>query len=928
MRPLRLELEGFTSFRERTVVSFENTDLFVLTGATGSGKSSLIDAMVFALYGSVPRYGDRRLVAPVISQGMLRARVRLDFEAGGRNLTAVRLVQRTASGGASTKEARLEQCGRDGSPSLTLASTADDLSATIEGEVIGLGLDHFTKCVVLPQGEFATFMRAKPRERQDLLTRLLDLGLYDRLRERANQGARDEGNRAEALQQRLDTELSSATEEAVQGAEARLGTLEDLRDRIRETVPKLDELDEAVDTAKKDERNAKRLLDSLEGVHVPDGTEALAEKSQRAERAVTDARTVEDQAVVRREAADKVRRSLPERASLEASRAGWDRLTGLQRKRSELTYKLERAEKELSDAKDSEAAASAGLDEAELALKALPERAEIIGIGEKREEVAKRETEITESRRELADTDRLLDDAKEAEATARDHLRAAHEALAHIRVEHAAADLRGHLREGEPCPVCLQEVGSLPKCDEFAEIEAAEVAVREAETAADRARTEREGRDRRRAAVDASLTEQRKSAEALRESLKNAPTPEKATELLARIKDTGMQVDDARRKLDEARKRRERCASHRDQVKMKHEMVTGDLRDLKNDLVDAPNPEEISCLLEDIAAADHALKEAGAQEAEARERTKNAQSHLDSLEARRRSAWRKYRDTRDGVAGLGPPVSREGDLAGSWTDLTDWAGAREREQRKQLEVAQGTAAAATTEGDKLRSGLIALCREGGLELGEGDDPATRCAEALGSARSSLHHLRTAREERGRVEARLREVRHRAAVASELGTHLSARGFGQWLQNRILRHLVSGATARLKELSRGQYSLDLNSSNEFQVIDHRNADQARPARTLSGGETFLASLALALSLAEQVAGLAASGNARLESLFLDEGFGTLDPETLDVVAATIDQLGAERMVGLVTHVPELAERIPVQYKVRKVGNSSSVERVET
>ena len=74
-------------------------------------------------------------------------------------------------------------------------------------------------------------------------------------------------------------------------------------------------------------------------------------------------------------------------------------------------------------------------------------------------------------------------------------------------------------------------------------------------------------------------------------------------------------------------------------------------------------------------------------------------------------------------------------------------------------------------------------------------------------------------------------------------------------------------------------------------------------------------------------MAARGSTKLEALFLDEGFGTLDSETLDVVASTIEQLGTERMVGIVTHVSELADRIPVQYRVRKVGNSSSVERVE-
>jgi exonuclease SbcC len=113
-----------------------------------------------------------------------------------------------------------------------------------------------------------------------------------------------------------------------------------------------------------------------------------------------------------------------------------------------------------------------------------------------------------------------------------------------------------------------------------------------------------------------------------------------------------------------------------------------------------------------------------------------------------------------------------------------------------------------------------------------------------------------------------------------------------------------------------------------VIDHGNADAVRLARTLSGGETFLASLALALSLADQVAEMAAGGAARLESIFLDEGFGTLDPDTLGVVASAIEELGSRgRMVGIVSHVRELAEAIPVRYDVTKGPHSSTVVRVD-
>ncbi len=110
-----------------------------------------------------------------------------------------------------------------------------------------------------------------------------------------------------------------------------------------------------------------------------------------------------------------------------------------------------------------------------------------------------------------------------------------------------------------------------------------------------------------------------------------------------------------------------------------------------------------------------------------------------------------------------------------------------------------------------------------------------------------------------------------------------------------------------------------------MVDHWSGDSVRSVRTLSGGETFLASLALALALAESLAELSTGGRAAeaLESLFLDEGFGTLDSETLDVVVGALDALhGGRRLVGIVTHVRELAERLPARLEVRRAGSVST------
>ena len=139
-------------------------------------------------------------------------------------------------------------------------------------------------------------------------------------------------------------------------------------------------------------------------------------------------------------------------------------------------------------------------------------------------------------------------------------------------------------------------------------------------------------------------------------------------------------------------------------------------------------------------------------------------------------------------------------------------------------------------------------------------------------------------------------------------------------------LVDGASRILRELSAGQYEL-VHDKGEFYVVDHHDAALRRAVRTLSGGETFQASLALALALSEQLAGLS-TGTASLESILLDEGFGTLDAASLDTVAATLENLAArgDRMVGVVTHVDALAERVPVRLRVSKDARSARVQRV--
>ena len=925
MRPLRLELEGFTSYREPTVVDFSDTDLLVFTGATGSGKSSLIDAMIFALYGSVPRYDHASLIAPVISQGKVRARVRLDFEARGRSYTAVRVVQRTATG-ATTREARLEEHA-NGQPVRTLAATESDLSACVQNDVIGLALDHFTKCVVLPQGEFAAFLRAKPAERRQLLERLLGLGLYERLRKAANLRWKLEEGRADNLQWQLDSVLAHATSGAIDRGEARVEVLDRLRKHIDEAAIQLNDLDAKIRAATDRSATATEQLGRLAGVRVPEGTAQLATRHREAERGLEQATEAWTAAAGRLRDARSARESLPEKAAVEKVVEKRDHLTRREAEIARTRRALETAAETVAEAARNEKSVREEFAQARQRLKELPEQSELESIAGQHEQLARLDGDLERSRRELAQAEQAYAEAAHRKTEADRELESATQSFETLRTAHSAADMAHHLRLGEACPVCLQTVAQLPGHTVPADLDEARERHQTAREASQRATDEYGRRASAKTARATALDERTKTTESLRLSLAEAPAPAAITAIMAEVAKTNSRLRLLEKRLEDAtaeRTGREREANDATATLKQQEKFAASLR---ADLATAPSPEEITRLLDRIRAADDLLRQARTEEESARQAHETARQSLKRWKSRLGGAWSEYHAARDAVAEMRPPDVVEGDLAGSWEAMSQWAENTLAATKAVIAQADSDRTAASRERSRIEAETRQRCAVDHLTLDPHEDPAQKVAEALGAARKELDHLRTAAAERKRVQTEAGETRARALVAKDLGNHLGARKFGAWMQNQILTWLVEGATARLHELSSGHYSLDLSDRNDFLVIDHRNADEPRLARTLSGGETFLASLALALSLAEQVANLAAHGNTRLEALFLDEGFGTLDSETLDVVAATIEQLGTERMVGLVTHVPELAGRIPVQYRVTKVGNSSSVERVE-
>ncbi len=810
MRPILLEMEGFSSFRQKAMVRFDDCDLFVLTGRTGSGKSSVIDALTFALYGSISRLDNAGAVAPVINQGSIRARVSLTFIAGSHRYTLTREVSRKSS-----TKAALE---RDDVP---VAASVREVDREI-ASLLGLSFEQFTKSVVLPQGDFAEFLHANSKDRQDLLVKLLDAELFRRVQKQASGRAstlkadldRTEHDlvreqttirhRASALGfEVLDDHLSEEDEDAAGDAGTlRVGVLSSLVKRVEAAVAELQRLATEKRAVDDEAERCRGASSQLEAVVTPPSLQDLQQRLDGARAAVRAAEETLQLAEDAQVEAEKSLATLPPRADVTAIVKLWEQHS------------------------------------AQLGLLGPAEGALAKAVANVVNAVAAQESAETFAARAMAEREGVL------------------------QQNHAFAAAQG-LSAGDACPICGETLAHAPALPTPAGIDAAQSVLVQAELAVEAARRT--------------------------------------------VNTTGKTEAAAREKLDGLSALK---------VQLEREL------DGKNALSTCRES------LDQIALAEVAVTEARDALIAARDTLTKGRKTLSALDDETTAAWTKFSERTTACAALGtPPHRKENDLTGSWGALEAWARAEAAAYHEKAQVAATTGTHLAEQAKAQAASQYDDCAALAVIVEPGQHPLLAANAAQTHAERDLADLQAATVERRRLDNERTLLRTDWQAAESLNSHLRANRFEQWYLEEALSRLLEGASATLRELSAGQYSLKLDENRkDFLVVDHTNADETRPVKTLSGGETFLASLSLALALADEIALLAPATAPRLEALFLDEGFGTLDPDTLDTVAGAIEELGARgRMVGIVTHVPELAERVPVRFKVTKVGGTSRIDR---
>jgi exonuclease SbcC len=795
MRLSRLEISGFGAFRDPTTVDFTDTDFFALVGPTGSGKSTVIDAICFALYGSVPRYEDKRLSRYVVTLGASESRVSLNFELEAKTYVATRVVRRAANGSVSTKEARLECIDS----AEVLAGAEREMNAAVVG-LLRLDFDDFTKCVVLPQGDFAQFLRAKGEERRALLIKLLNLEVYLEVGQLAGRRGEEAKSKVDLLRQRV-AELAFATDDARKAVASRSKAIVKLAAAANKARPKIDESLRQAEAQQRDETAARKLMGALAKVTVPDEARRHGDALAAALRVLKEAQEAAIGARADRQKVEETTGRLPDLAELRGALLAHQSLATCEGRLAGATALAQSTAAE-------EAQAKQVLEEAERAL----DRARV----------------------ELAD----------------------------LKTAHQAEDLAQHLTIGEACPVCLQVVKSRPK---------------------------------------------HHAPQALTSATRAEQTADKAVATARRALTTPIGLAGKAKGTAEALIKE--CDGLRAQVKAH------------------PDPDKLAATTSEVSGKLDALDSARKAEDAAATAITAKQGVVEKLGAKTSQLETTYGGQRDAVAALGPPARTDAALLVDWEALAFWAGGAVEVQENLATKAASAVAEHMAVAQTQTTALIDGCAELELDVsGTVVEVLTTLAEAGASAEAESRRITDAIAESKEKTTQVKGLDEQAEVASLLRAVLRSNRFPEWLVTEALELLVLDASATLRGLTNDEFSLALG-EQEFMVIDHANADERRSARTLSGGETFQAALALALALSDQIRNLAAEGAPMLDALFLDEGFGTLDPETLETVAATIENLGQSgRMVGIITHVRELAERVPVRFEVRKGPRTSTIEKL--
>jgi exonuclease SbcC len=982
MRLHKLEVAAFGPYVRREVVDFDvlgADGLFLLHGDTGAGKTTLLDAIAFALFGVVPgaRGETKRLRCDQAEPDDV-TEVVLELTVQGHRLRIVRNPEyqrpKRRGEGTTTQQAKASLSWLSpvpGGQQPEGITRIDEVARTVE-RLLGMTSAQFFQVVLLPQGEFARFLRADTTEREKLLESLFGTGRFgdvekwfanlrtERFRdlEQRTQSVREwvarfaQVAKAEAPEEGQREWVEAVLREAAEAVEAaeplerlslaardkaevdlqdRLAAAECVR-RVRAAHGKLAELAEQ---AEERQLWTAEVADAGRAAVVVD---AAAQLDKRVTRLKQVQRVEAGRAKELEAAGHQASGEIPAlRAEAGTLREEAGELAGLVAESGEQRSDGVRLEKLGEVAR--KAAAKVGVLGEELL--AVPER--VRALREQLSAATEAEGRLEGVRAQSAELATALRDAndlppaEQAVAKAQEVLRVAvdeHQLarqrwldVRERRVDGMAAELAAGLAGGVPCPVCGSDDHPVPAqpVDGFVD----EKQEREAERAEQQA-------VRRREQLVTALHEAETKLTGLRERLGERTRDELVAESgeararLARLSELAAGKTGLEKAVAEAEAKAGKLTEQRGIAEQAVTAAETEARALAARMDERAQRLEVARgeHIDVEARRTHLLSVVTVLEALAEART-NRDVEQERVDELRRAVEEALLVNEFTTIGQARAAARQPAVV---ADL--------ERRLSEAQLAEASARAVFAEPE-----LFGVSPDDFVDV----DSASQVAkEARVQADLALVAYRSASERSGEltklagrmssamaalapVEEAYAELKALAEVVNGRGQNSRKMSLRSYVLAARLEEVALAATTRLRVMSQGRFSFvhsdaagarGMRGGLGIDVLDDYSG-AVRPAKTLSGGESFLASLALALGLADVVA--AETGGALLDTLFVDEGFGTLDAETLDIVMNILDELRAGgRVVGLVSHVEELRQRIPTRLRVRKSRTGSTLE----
>ena len=928
MRPLRLTLSAFGPYAAQTTLDLEKLGkggLYLITGDTGAGKTTIFDAITYALYDhSSSGIREGSMLRCKYADDKTPTFVELEFEVHGVRYMVRRNPEyqrpKARGEGMTTEKADATLTYPDDRPPVTKAK---DVTAAVQ-EIIGLDYNQFSQIVLIAQGQFTKLLNASTEERSRIFRKLFRTQRYAQLQERLQAEAAALNQQRTAQNAKLDS-LLGGLQFSPEDPDA-----EALRALCAQTVPE----------------TALTLLDALtarqaaaleEAGTALQTTEAQLDTVQRQLGAAAQAQRLAQQLTARqaelaaaRPALDAARaeadRHAGDAAQLDAltaqvtqaqsALAAYDALDALCRQQTEAQDAARLAAAQAHKRRTQLDSLNAALAAAETELSALADadtrllalQTHSTQLAQRGEALAKLEQRLAECQRQAKRAHKAQESYRAA-AAAQDEARARQNTLERAFLDAQAGLLAESLTEGAPCPVCgSTHHPARALLPHTAPTQAQVEAARQSAAAADRqAQNASAAAQSALAAANEAKISLRRDAETLLPERFTAP--EGTVPLTFALMTNVLAEETAALQTAQAD-----CAAQCRQAEADCRRKAQLEADRQNKTRQRPALEQAAAEADRSAAAQNASADAlEGQIAERRAalpypRRADAQAALDKLEADR-SALRTGMDTAQRRLKQAEQTVAAAEAAVDALTAQQTAAQKELPARSAEELtAQQTALTAARE--TLRS------REKQLS-----------AQLLPNRKTAAQY-RAAAEARQTLESRWQWVSALAATAGGTLTSKQKIKLEAYIQMNYLDRILRYANTRLMQMTAGQYELERigaenqrsQSGLDLGVIDHYNGTR-RSVKTLSGGESFKASLALALGLSDEVQ--SSAGGIRLDTLFLDEGFGSLDEESLELAIRVLSGLTeGDRLVGIISHVGALKDRIDRQVVVHKARTGGS------